>query len=32
MEGEERAHRDTHFQDKLESLKTNVARLTSLPE
>jgi hypothetical protein len=30
MEGEERAHRDTHFQEELESLKESVARLTSL--
>jgi hypothetical protein len=32
MEDEERAHRDTHFQEELESLKTSVARLTSLLE
>ena len=32
MEGEERAHRDTHFQKELESLKASVARLTSLLE
>jgi hypothetical protein len=32
MEGEERAHRDTHFQKELESLKASVARLTSLFE
>ena len=30
MEDEERAHRDAHFQEELESLKTSVARLTSL--
>jgi hypothetical protein len=30
MEDEERAHRDAHFQEELESLKTTVARLTSL--
>ena len=32
MEDEERAHRDAHFQEELESLKTSVARLTSLLE
>ena len=32
MEGEERAHRDAHFQEELESLKASVARLTSLLE
>jgi len=32
MEDEERAHRDTHFQEELESLKTSVAGLTSLLE
>jgi hypothetical protein len=32
MEDEERAHRDAHFQEELESLKANVARLTSLLE
>jgi len=32
MEDEERAHRDAYFQEKLESLKTSVARLTSLLE
>ena len=32
MEGEERAQRDTHFQEELESLKASVARLTSLLE
>jgi len=32
MEGEERAHRDAHFQEKLESLKASVAHLTSLLE
>jgi len=32
MEDEERAHRDTHFQEELESLKASVARLTSLLE
>jgi hypothetical protein len=32
MKDEERAHRDAHFQEELESLKTNVARLTSLLE
>ena len=32
MEDEGRAHRDTHFQEELESLKTSVARLTSLLE
>jgi hypothetical protein len=32
MEDEERAHRDAHFQEDLESLKTSVARLTSLLE
>jgi hypothetical protein len=30
MEGEERAHRDAHFQEELESLKASVAHLTSL--
>jgi hypothetical protein len=30
MEDEERAHRDAHFQEELLSLKTSVARLTSL--
>jgi hypothetical protein len=30
MEDEERAHRDAHFQEELESLKASVARLTSL--
>jgi hypothetical protein len=32
MEGEERAHREAHFQEELESLKASVARLTSLLE
>jgi hypothetical protein len=32
MEDEERAHRDVHFQEELESLKANVAHLTSLLE
>ena len=32
MEGEERADRDAHFQEELESLKASVARLTSLLE
>ena len=32
MEGEERAHRDAHFQEELGSLKASVARLTSLLE
>jgi hypothetical protein len=32
MEDEERAHRDVHFQEELESLKTSMARLTSLLE
>ena len=32
MEGEERAHRNAHFQEELESLKASVARLTSLLE
>jgi hypothetical protein len=32
MEGEERAHRDTHFQEELETLKASVARHTSLLE
>jgi hypothetical protein len=32
MEDEERAHRDAHFQEELESMKTSVARLTSLLE
>jgi hypothetical protein len=32
MEDEERAQRDAHFQEELESLKTSVARLTSLLE
>jgi hypothetical protein len=32
MEDKERAHRDAHFQEELESLKTSVARLTSLLE
>ena len=30
MEGEERAHRDAHFQEELESLKPSVAHLTIL--
>ena len=30
MEDEERAHRDAHFQEELESLKASMARLTSL--
>jgi len=30
MEDEERAQRDTYFQEELEFLKTSVARLTSL--
>ena len=30
MEDEERIHRDAPFQEELESLKTSVARLTSL--
>jgi hypothetical protein len=32
MEDEECAHRDAHFQEELESLKTSIARLTSLLE
>jgi hypothetical protein len=32
MEDEERAQRDAYFQEELESLKTSVARLTSLLE
>jgi len=32
MEGEERAHRDAHFQEELESLKASMARLTGLLE
>jgi hypothetical protein len=32
MEDKECAHRDAHFQEELESLKTSVARLTSLLE
>ena len=32
MKDEERAHRDAHFQEELESLKVSVARLTSLLE
>ena len=32
MEDEERAHRDAHFQDKLDSLKASVASLTSFLE
>ena len=32
MEDEEHAHRDAHFQEELESLKTSVARCTSLLE
>jgi len=32
MKGKERAHRDAHFQEELESLKARVARLTSLLE
>jgi hypothetical protein len=32
MEDEEHAHRDAHFQEELESLKTSVARRTSLLE
>jgi len=32
MEDEERTQRDAHFQEELESLKTSVARLTSLLE
>ena len=30
MEDEERAHRDAHFQEELDSLKASVASLTSL--
>ena len=30
MEDEERAHRDAHFQQELDSLKASVASLTSL--
>jgi hypothetical protein len=32
MKDEERAHHDAYFQEELESLKTSVARLTSLLE
>jgi hypothetical protein len=32
MEDEERAYRDAHFQEELESLKASMARLTSLLE
>ena len=32
MEDAKCAHRDAHFQEELESLKTSVARLTSLLE
>jgi hypothetical protein len=32
MEDEERAHRNAHFQEELESLKAKVTRLTSLLE
>jgi hypothetical protein len=32
MEDEEHAQRDAYFQEELESLKTSVARLTSLLE
>jgi hypothetical protein len=32
MEDEERAHRDVHFQEELESLKASLAHLTSLLE
>ena len=32
MEDEERAHRDAHFQQELDSLKASVASLTSLLE
>jgi len=32
MENEECVQRDVHFQEELESLKTSVARLTSLLE
>jgi hypothetical protein len=32
MENEERVQRDVHFKEELESLKTSVARLTSLLE
>jgi len=32
MEDEERAHRDAHFQEELESLKASVAHLTNLLE
>jgi hypothetical protein len=32
MKDEERAHHDTYFQEELESLKTSMARLTSLLE
>ena len=32
MEDEEYAHRDAHFQEELEFLKTSVACLTSLLE
>ena len=32
MEDEERAHRDAHFQEELDSLKASMASLTSLLE
>ena len=32
MEDEERAHRDAHFQEELDSLKASVTSLTSLLE
>jgi len=32
MEDEERAYREAHFQEELDSLKVSVARLTSLLE
>lgn len=32
MKNEERAHRDAHFQEDLDSLKTSMARIVSLFE
>jgi len=32
MKDEERAHRDAHFQEELESLKASMARLIGLLE
>jgi hypothetical protein len=32
MEDEEHVHRDSHFQEELDSLKINMARITNLVE